>query len=47
MKNESLTKKVAEFQLININNSSWFNNLYNILEGINKSHYIIEGKKLT
>ena len=43
MKNERLTKKVAEFQLININNSSWFNNLYNILESVNKSHYIIEG----
>ena len=46
MKNERLTKKVAEFQLININNSSWFNNLYNILESVNKSHYIIEGKEI-
>ena len=30
MKNDRLTKRVAEFQLININNSSWFNNLYNL-----------------
>ena len=44
MKNERL--KVAEFQLININNSSWFNNLYNILESVNKSQYIIEGKEI-
>ena len=46
MKNERLTKGVAEFRLININNSSWFNNLYNILESVNKSHYIIEGKEI-
>ena len=46
MKNERLTKKVAEFQIIIINNSSWFNNLYNILESVNKSHYIIEGKEI-
>ena len=46
MKNDRLTKRVAEFQLSNINNSSWFNNLYNILESVDKSHYIIEGKEI-
>ena len=45
MKNNRLTKRIAEFQLININNSSWFSNLYNILESVNKSHYIIEGQE--
>ena len=46
MKNDRLTKRIAEFQVININNSSWFNNLYNILESVNKSHYLIEGKEI-
>ena len=46
MQNDRLTKKVAEFQLINVNNSSWFNNLYNILESVNKSDYILEGKEI-
>ena len=46
MKNNRLTKRVAEIKLININNSNWFNNLYNIFESLNKSHYIIEGKEI-
>ena len=46
MKNDRLRKRVAEFQLININNSSWFNNLYDILESVNKSHYLIEEKEI-
>ena len=46
MQNNRLTKRIAEFQLININNSTWFDNLYTILEKLNKTHYIIEGREV-
>ena len=46
MNNERLTKKVAEYQLININDCNWVGNFYNILDKIGKTDKLIESKEL-
>ena len=46
MNNERLTKKVAEYQLIYINDCNWVGKSYNILDKIGKTDKLIESKEL-
>ena len=46
MPDGQITKKVAVHSLININDSNWFGKLCNILDQMNKTNYIIEGREI-
>ena len=46
MNSNRLTKKVAEYQLINISDYNWIGKLYNILEKTNKTDFLLEDQKL-
>ena len=46
MSDGRITKKVAVHSLISINYSNWFGKLSNILDQVNKTNDIIEGREI-
>ena len=46
MQNDRLTKRVGEYLLIHLNDSNWISRLYDILEKVKKTDYILEGREI-